>query len=95
VSRAFGTQVRSQKVPVFLQELGTNECPVSIITPESRRLVEIIVDAERVREHSGAVLFGQDSSQWDPRFFDAMQVIAEEQMRIQAEDEKVRQLEQG
>lgn len=65
-----------------------NECPRSFITPQSKRLVEIILEGQSLHEETGATLFGPDSSHWDPRFYHAVSILAEEQQRvIEANDE--------
>ncbi len=71
-----------------MPELKTNECPASFVSAASQRLIEILLENQYVKESTGAVMFGMDSAEWDPRLFDAVVLIAEEQQRVkdQAED---------
>jgi hypothetical protein len=63
-----------------LDEVSCNECPVTLVTPESMRLVEIFGRAQFV---SGAPLYGPDLSRWPARMVDAAAVIQQEQNRTE------------
>jgi len=60
----------------------TRECPVSLITPESFELVQILSSAEDIYRSTGAVALGPDASQWDARLYDAARLVANEEARI-------------
>jgi hypothetical protein len=74
-----------------------NECPVSLITPESKRLVQILIRAERAHEASGASLYGPSLSRWPVRMLDAQVAIQQEinresNARSEAEMEAMRRV---
>ena len=60
---------------------SVNECPVSMITPESKRLVQILTRASMVHDASGASLYGPSLSRWPVRMLDAQVVIQQETNR--------------
>lgn len=62
--------------------MGQTECPVSQITPDSRRLIQIIAEAGFVRDSTRAMLHGMDTSEWPARFHDAVVIVAEEEQRV-------------
>ncbi|MCC6591609.1 MAG: hypothetical protein IT168_33290 [Bryobacterales bacterium] len=61
--------------------MAANECPVSLITPESKRLVEVFERADFAHQGSGAALYGTDLSRWPARAIDALVVIQQERNR--------------
>lgn len=68
---------------ISIPEIDSWECPVSAITPESFDLVQIVNDAQNMKEFMGATLYGADSADWDQRHYDAVRVIAQEDARAQ------------
>lgn len=64
-----------------IEGTATDECPTSSITPRSEELVSIITAAKRAREFLG-VPFGADSAEWEAWFYDAVQIIAIEEIKI-------------
>jgi hypothetical protein len=58
------------------------ECPVSLISPESIQLVQLLTDARHVREQTGAVSFDPDAGRWPARLYDAAKILAIEDIRI-------------
>ena len=66
-----------------LLETETNECPVSLIEPESFELVQIIATGMTIHEMTGATDGGADSSQWDARQYDALLVFTHEERRVE------------
>ncbi|HEY2014643.1 MAG TPA: hypothetical protein VGH38_14130 [Bryobacteraceae bacterium] len=59
-------------------------CPVSVITPESQRVLDQFYQARRVNKASGAVLLGADSSLWPARWYDAVALLQGEIEREEA-----------
>lgn len=60
----------------------SRECPVALIRHESLRLIQDFMRAQRVKEATGGVLFGPDSSEWPARWFDVVDLL---QMEIERE----------
>lgn len=58
------------------------ECPVSLISPESFQLVQILTDAQHVHKSTGAVSFDPNAGEWPPRLYDAAKILAIEDIRI-------------
>jgi hypothetical protein len=56
----------------------SRECPVALITAESLELIDQFTRARRVREATGGVLYGSDSTEWPARWFDAVDLIQAE-----------------
>ena len=74
--------------------IATAECPVSLITPRSQELLQMYIRAKRVKEASGAALFGPDQSEWPAWAVDAVDVcelesIRHENAKIEAETRPV------
>jgi hypothetical protein len=67
--------------PVTIEGVAINECPKSLVTPQSNALVEIFTRAEYAHEGSGASLFGPNLSKWHPRMVDALKVVEQEKNR--------------
>ena len=77
--------------------MATNECPVSLITPQSKQIVEVFVRAKFAHQASGAGLYGPDLSCWPARAVDALVVIQQEtnrehNARVRAE---IKEIEEG
>ena len=53
-------------------------CPVSCITPESKRDLGRFYQQERAHKATGGVLYGADSADWNCRWFDAVNIIQAE-----------------
>lgn len=66
----------------MVEEIELSECPVSLITPESRQLVEIQVSAQTMSK-SGVSLYGPDASRWPARMYDAAVVVQQEHNRAE------------
>jgi hypothetical protein len=69
------------------------ECPAACITEASLKLIAKFMRARRVREATGGVFGGADSSEWAARWYDAVETIqgalmAQESARIQALNSK-------
>lgn len=71
-----------------IDELSCNECPVTLITPESKRLVEIFDRAGLV---NAAPLYGPDLSKWPARMVDAAGIIQQEANRTENARMKARE----
>jgi hypothetical protein len=54
------------------------ECPRSLVSSESLHVIKRYYAAQRVQKATGAVLGGSDASEWDARWFDAVNLIAAE-----------------
>jgi hypothetical protein len=65
-----------------IDDTECKECPVSLITPESFQLVQILTDAQHVQKSTGAVSFSSDAGRWPARLYDAAKVLAVEDIRI-------------
>jgi hypothetical protein len=63
---------------------STSECPVSLITPESIRLVEDFVSAQSAHRVFGATLHGNDSGKWPAYWHDAVDVLSHAQNEANA-----------
>ena len=53
-----------------------DECPASLITPDSKFLVQLEAENHLMKDSTGAALFGLDSGQWPACWADAVVVIA-------------------
>ncbi len=62
--------------------MGTNECPVSAITPFSMVMVDQIAKAKRLKSELGVLPFGPDASELPAKFVTAMDVITIEGYRV-------------
>ncbi len=58
-----------------LDDISSAECPVSLITPQSMWLVQLLGSQGRVKEATGAALFGPHSGRWPAWWFDAVDVF--------------------
>lgn len=59
-----------------IRSSATAECPVSLVTPESMFLVELIHGSQITNETMGATLFGADTRRWPAVYHDAVRVVA-------------------
>jgi hypothetical protein len=66
----------------FISDTECVECPVSLISPESFQLVQILTDAQHVQKGTGAVSFDPNAGEWPPRLYDAAKILAIEDIRI-------------
>jgi hypothetical protein len=75
-----------------LDDISSNECPVSVILPESRMLVQLLGRNDTVHRAAGAAMFGLDASTWPAWWCDAValaqQVVDMEDAAIAAERRK-------
>lgn len=77
---SYSTSVYSQSaktemsIPYEIEGTRTKECPVSLITPESRQLVENLAQAEWIKQASGFFPGGADPDKWDARYFDFVRI---------------------
>jgi len=62
----------------MIPDLATDECPVSLIGPDIRRVVRTIENHRYINEFGGALLFGPDIATWPAWYADAVQIIQEE-----------------
>ena len=62
------------KLTFRLDDISSAECPVSLITPESMWLVQMLGSQGRVKEACGAALFGPNSGRWPAWWFDAVDI---------------------
>lgn len=67
--------------PYTIAGLSVPECPVSYITGASRELVDRVQQARHIHAAFGAAPGGADSSQWDARFADAVELLEIEKIR--------------
>lgn len=65
----------------MIDSITLDECPVGMIAPESRRLVEIMARADFAKQASGSALYGANLSKWPVRMVDASVVIQQERNR--------------
>ena len=56
-----------------VEDISTNECPVSLITPETMWLVQLLSKQMRVHRAASAPLFGPDASVWPAWWYDAVE----------------------
>ncbi len=76
-------EYRTAEGTVFgVEGLSAAECPVSLIQPETRELIQILQRARRVQEAGGAALFGPDLRRWPARVVDALAAVEEERIRV-------------
>jgi hypothetical protein len=66
----------------FIRDTECHECPVSLISPESFQLVQLLTDAQHVHKATGAVSFDPNAGEWPPRLYDAAKILAIEDIRI-------------
>ena len=89
---AYSSSAKSEMTLTYdIEATETKECPVSLITPESRQAVEWFAQAERVKDMTGAFPGGMDPNKWDARWFDYARIWRTEFIRIEngrAEAEK-------
>jgi len=57
----------------------TSECPASLVTVESIRLMEDFVSAQSAHRAFGATLHGSDSGKWPAVWHDAVAVLSNAQ----------------
>jgi hypothetical protein len=72
-----------QTINFEIDGIRTKECPVSLITPESRRAVEELAQAMRVQTETGALPGGTDTARWPARWFDLVRIWKNEHNRIE------------
>jgi hypothetical protein len=65
-----------------VEGVSTSECPVSLVRPATRELVQILGRARRAREAAGPALLGPDLSRWPARLADAVAAIEEERIKV-------------
>ncbi len=56
-----------------VEDITANECPVSLITPETMWLVQLLSKQMRVQRAASAPLFGPDASAWPAWWYDAVE----------------------
>lgn len=64
---------------VQINEVSTNECPVSLLTGTQFQLLQDWSESSRF---DGCSLFGPDLSRWPAEVFDAFVIFASEESRI-------------
>jgi hypothetical protein len=74
---------------VVIEDMAQTECPMSRITPQVDQLVREISSANSVRIATGAVMFGMDSSEWNPIWYDAIVLAEIEKQKISDAAEKM------
>jgi hypothetical protein len=67
---------------VVIEDMAQTECPVSRITPQADQLVREITSANSVKIATGAVMFGMDSAEWNPIWYDAVLLAEIEKQKI-------------
>ena len=55
-----------------LDDISSAECPASLIAPESMWLVRQLSSQNRVKEATGAALFGPHAGRWPAWWFDSV-----------------------
>ena len=78
-----------------VDDVELEACPVSVITPQSRELVNLVTRAHHAYSQSGAAFGGADSRKWPGRWFDAVTVIEQQKIlehnaRLRAEVEAMK-----
>jgi hypothetical protein len=63
------------KLQFRLDDISSAECPISLITPETMWLVQLLGSQNRVKEATGAALFGAHSGRWPAWWFDAVDIF--------------------
>lgn len=71
---------RGGDIPYDVPEITCDECPVSFITPESRRIVDLEMRARRIKEATGAAFPSLNQGEWPAWWADAVAHL--ELMRI-------------
>jgi hypothetical protein len=69
--------VPEYKTPHFtfrVDDISSNECPVSQITPESRWLVQLLSKNTRINRGTSAPMYGMDSGLWPAWWYDAVDI---------------------
>ena len=64
-----------QKRTYRVEGVHCDECPVSLISDESKALIEIEAMNHHAQKATGATLFGQDSAQWPAVWHDVVTLI--------------------
>jgi hypothetical protein len=62
----------------------TNECPTSLISADSIRLLSDYHDNRAAHETTGASLYGLDSGRWPAYYFDAVTTLTYAQREADA-----------
>jgi len=52
-----------------------SECPVSLITPEMLKILDIVTQNRQLHEAAGVSMYGPDVNLWPAWFADAVSVI--------------------
>lgn len=73
----------AQGKPYLVEFEPLRECPVSLITPESRVLVSQLSRMEFVQEATGATLYGAGLESWPPEMVEASVALRSELNRIE------------
>lgn len=76
---------------VTVEDAATNECPVSLMLrhPELDVLASEIINTRDVKEATGAVLFGPDSSRWPVRWYDTWKLAELAEWQVEQARKKV------
>jgi hypothetical protein len=64
-------------------DVESRECPVALVRQESLDWIQEFDRAQRVKEATGGVLYGPDSSEWPARWFDVVDLL---QIETERED---------
>lgn len=65
-----------------IEGISTNECPVSLITPESLIYLELANRNRHVKEATGQGIFG-DNSRCSAKLIDALETLEIERVRVE------------
>lgn len=63
---------------------STNECPTSLITPDSLWLFDAFMSAQSAHRFSGASLYGTNSGRWPQFWQDTVDVLSQAQNEADA-----------
>lgn len=73
-----------------MPDIECDECPAAIITPDSKELITLDARYRRLKEASGATLYGPDARRWPAWWADVVTTIETQRVlshnaRIEAE----------
>ncbi len=61
--------------PYSVPQITSDECPVSVITEQSKALIEIEAMNHHAQKSTGATLYGPDSGQWPAVWHDVVTTV--------------------
>ncbi len=71
--------------PFIVLGTATNECPVSLISDESKDLIQSFAKATLLYKSLGASPYGGDLNKWPPRTVDAFVILQDEYNSVESQ----------